>query len=151
MKLNRRKGIILIIFAPILVIVLGLFILRLVYPFWIVPAPPQNRSSESTVFLTMEDSSLTRYGATFIYHNESDIDKITGFDFTLQIRVLGVWHNILITPPAWPALGFNIPANGTFEQAINWSGLYGSLPNGRFRLVTVVNPDIRLTYEFTIR
>ena len=151
MKINRKKSIILVIFAPILIIILSLFILRLVHPFWIVPALPQNRSSESTIFLTMEDNSLTRYGATFIYHNESDIDKMTGLAFTLQIRVLGVWHSILISPPSWKLIGFNIPANGTFEQTINWSDLYGSLPNGRFRLVTNVNPNIYLTYEFSIR
>ena len=109
------------------------------------PEPTAEAAAEeaSAVTLTVDASTLTRTSASFTLTSEADEAVALHGAYTIETLTDGEWTEL---PPMAAALQKQ-PDTGAFGEdactlQINWSGRYGELPDGTYRLVQpILLPD----------
>lgn len=97
----------------------------------------------AVVTLSVDTSTLTRTSASFTLTSETDEAVALHGDYTIETLTDGEWTEL---PPMAAALQKQ-PDTGAFGEdactlQINWSGRYGELPDGTYRLVQpILLPD----------
>lgn len=100
-------------------------------------------AAASAVTLTVDASTLTRTSASFTLTSETDEAVALHGDYTIETLTDGEWTEV-------PALLTGLqkqPDTGAFGEdactlQIDWSGRYGELPDGTYRLVQpILLPD----------
>jgi len=132
------------------------------YPWSIGPVSPTlEKGRANDVVLSLQEGSLTRYGASFtIYNNGRIVIPLGVAPFFLQIEVNGIWNEIDARRPFLNAV-WRLPLNPLYpsesrDLSFNWENMYGVLPDGTYRLVISLghlNPPWEgayLTYEFAV-
>lgn len=100
-------------------------------------------AAASAVTLTVDASTLTRTSASFTLTSETDEAVALHGDYTIETLTNGEWTEL---PPMAAALQKQ-PDTGAFGEdactlQIDWSGRYGELPDGTYRLVqSILLPD----------
>ena len=100
-------------------------------------------AAASAVTLTVDASTLTRTSASFTLTSETDEAVALHGDYTIETLMDGEWTEL---PPMAAALQKQ-PDTGAFGEdactlQIDWSGRYGELPDGTYRLVQpILLPD----------
>ena len=100
-------------------------------------------AAASAVTLTVDTSTLTRTSASFTLTSETDEAVALHGDYTIETLADGEWTEL---PPMAAALQKQ-PDTGAFGEdactlQIDWSGRYGELPDGTYRLVQpILLPD----------
>ena len=100
-------------------------------------------AAASAVTLTVDASTLTRTSASFTLTSETDEAVALHGDYTIETLTDGEWAEL---PPMAAALQKQ-PDTGAFGEdactlQIDWSGRYGELPDGTYRLVQpILLPD----------
>ena len=61
---------------------------------------------------------------------ERYLEKTNGWEQVMECA----WEETLV----WKDIAYNIPANGTVEWEINWEYIYGTLPQGQYRVVKTI-------------
>ena len=92
------------------------------------------------VSMEIVDGTLTQTSATIRVINNTDIEIDSGnaYDFAIESQQNGKWYSIKTeertnTAEAWTF-------EGTRDVEINWSQIYGTLPNGHYRIVKYFSP-----------
>ena len=100
-------------------------------------------AAASAVTLTVDASTLTRTSASFTLTSETDEAVALHGDYTIETLTDGEWTEV-------PALLTGLqkqPDTGAFGEdactlSVDWSGRYGELPDGTYRLVQpILLPD----------
>lgn len=97
----------------------------------------------AVVTLSVDTSTLTRTSASFTLTSETDEAVALHGDYTIETLMDGEWTEL---PPMAAALQKQ-PDTGAFGEdactlQIDWSGRYGELPDGTYRLVQpILLPD----------
>ena len=97
----------------------------------------------AVVTLSVDTSTLTRTSASFTLTSETDEAVALHGDYTIETLTDGEWTEL---PPMAAALQKQ-PDTGAFGEdactlQIDWSGRYGELPDGTYRLVQpILLPD----------
>ena len=119
------------------------------------------------VSLSIENGSLTREGATFVVHNDSDY-RINFCWSSLNIRLQVLrgeeWRNInnFVQTAGCCINSHDIGSGESTTIELNWSGIYGRLSRGRYRFVDRVfvldeylehrdEYGFSVVYEFNVR
>jgi len=96
------------------------------------------------VMLSIEEGSLTREGATFVVHNESDyrIALFCWSSLNMRLQVLRgeEWRyiNSAFQSAAGCVYSYDIAPSESVAVELSWSGIYGRLHNGRYRFVNSI-------------
>ena len=103
------------------------------------------------VTLTMKQDTLKPSRATFIIANDSDDDVLFDpVEFHLEKKNReGVWEeNIGTRVSEWKRdTTETIPAGTAIEREVDWKGLCGTINNGEYRVILIVNGE-PIAYEF---
>lgn len=84
----------------------------------------------------------------------------TGVDFSLEKKGESGWTPLeTVSEPIWTANALTVPPGETKRWPVDWTGVYGELPPGQYRVKKAVQAyrapgdyDVREYYaEFTIR
>ena len=89
------------------------------------------------VNMMIKDGTLTRKGATIIITDKSNRENVYGDSYRIDRLENGVWVELktIIENYAWNSIGYSVDKNNELEMKINWEWLYGSLEDGKYRLV----------------
>ena len=105
------------------------------------------------IVLEIDEATLSATGVTYTIHNHED-EKITyGMDYYIQVKDGDAWHDLENGAKDWPAVACSLDGNSSGTDAADWSGFYGELAPGTYRLVKpVVAPkqECLLACEFVI-
>lgn len=97
------------------------------------------------VTLTMKQDTLKPSRATFIIANDSDDDVLFDpVEFHLEKKNKdGVWEeNIGTRVSEWKRdTTETIPAGTAIEREVDWKGLCGTINNGEYRVILIVNGE----------
>ena len=95
------------------------------------------------VTLTLKENTLKPSRATFIISNDSAEDVLFDpVEFHLEKKNRdGVWEeNIGTRVSEWKKdTTETIPAGTSIEKEVNWKGLCGTINNGEYRVIVIVN------------
>ena len=107
--------------------------------------------------LIISAKDVTSTGATFVFENYDGFKTGSlqfGEDYRLEVLTEKGWENVPYSQelgtdtPVWCGLAHLVNTSSPFtEHKIDWSYLYGSLPNGKYRLVKNIM-DFRKTADF---
>ena len=97
------------------------------------------------VTLTLKEDSLKPSRATFVLSNDSDEDvQFDPVEFHLEKKNKdGVWEeNIGTRVSDWKRDTTEaIPAGTAIEREVDWKGLCGTINNGEYRVILIVNNE----------
>jgi len=108
-------------------------------------------NSDELLFEIVDDT-LTPSGATFIIKNTGDKEITFGQMYSVQIYIKNKWHKIEIYTD-WTLELFTLQPDETYSFDADWTQLYGSLPNGKYRLIkefSVSHFPMQVACGFTI-
>ena len=107
------------------------------------------------VTFSVEEGSVTAEGMTFTISNDTDAELTYGAEYRLEKRgLLGwrhLWENFL--PAGWDAVGYFVSPKGIQTEAFSWTGRYGELSPGTYRMVrtyTLEGQDYSVAVEFAV-
>ena len=107
------------------------------------------------VTFSVEEGSVTAEGMTFTITNDTDAELTYGAEYRLEKRgLLGwrhLWENFL--PAGWDAIGYFVSPNVSQTEAFSWTGRYGVLSPGTYRMVrtyTLEGQDYSTAVEFVV-
>lgn len=90
--------------------------------------------------LTLTAKDVTPSGATLVFNQTAGAptgELNFGSDYSLEVFD-GEWVPVELLPQefevAWTSEAYFIPMEGTTEQSVNWSFLYGQLSAGSYRI-----------------
>ena len=101
----------------------------------------KQKEEVENVSMAIKEGTLTKTGATIIITDKSNIRYVYGEEFRIDRKENDNWTELIGTP------NFNEPAyyvnsNGILELEQDWSGIYGDLKKGEYRLVKSIFPDL---------
>jgi len=115
-------------------------------------------SNESLIPFTINEDSITPDGAVFVITNESENAIEFGEQYTLQVLYDDIWYDIVETNGHyWNDILYVIEPGETHTNKVDWSYVYGNLPEGVYRIVKAINetkpdePVFFIAGEFTVR
>ncbi len=108
------------------------------------------------VSMTIKKGTLTNKGATVIITDTSDRNNIYGEGYQLEKEENGVW--VEMKPKhdmTFITIGYSVNENHTLELKVNWEYHYGTLENGKYRILKDTSyagegTKHYITAEFTI-
>ena len=107
------------------------------------------------VTFSVEEGSVTPEGMRYTIANDTDGELTFGAEYRLEKRgLLGwrqLWENFL--PTGWDAVGYFVSPHGTSTEGFSWTGRYGELSPGTYRMVrtyTLAGQDYTAAVEFTV-
>ena len=107
------------------------------------------------VTFTVEAGSVTAEGMRYTITNDTDGELTFGAEYRLERKgLLGwrhLWENFL--PAGWDAVGYFVSPRGTSTEDFSWTGRYGELSPGTYRMVReyrLAGRDYAATVEFTV-
>ena len=109
------------------------------YP-WELGGKSTVKLAKAEVFLTLVDDTLTTAGASFTLRNEDEFTLETGAWFLIEVKVNGKWRDIQRSTQG-PLDALILPSGDDFVFDIDWSGSYGELPAGDYRLIKEFSND----------
>lgn len=112
------------------------------------------------ITLTANSGSPTAVGGEFTLYNDSDVYYHYGDDYFVEVRSEDSWHELETTGSAvFNLILHDLTIYEPHVLTCGWSGIYGELPAGEYRLVKEIfyadypeNEDsFYVTCEFTIQ
>ena len=107
------------------------------------------------VTFSVEEGSVTPEWMRYTIANDTDEELTYGAEYRLEKRgLLGwrqLWENFL--PAGWDAVGYFVSPHGTSTEGFSWTGRYGELSPGTYRMVrtyTLAGQDYTAAVEFTV-
>ncbi len=91
--------------------------------------------------VSMSISDLTPTGAKFIIKDTNETPYIYGAFYALETQKDGEWYELQtrIETYGFNDIGYLPDENGEVVFNLNWEGLYGKLPEGKYRILKQVN------------
>ena len=88
------------------------------------------------IHMTLKEGTLSKTGATVVLTNLTNKDYRCGEYFLIQHREDSDWKDLdtVIKEYGFDDLAYVLQGNGNIEITINWGWLYGTLPQGDYRL-----------------
>lgn len=119
------------------------------------PAPEQHTEDPRGLTLTAEAVTDTGLTLCFTQAGEGPTGELqTGSYFWLERWEDGAWQAVETLIPeeelAWDAVAYSIRADADTRMEVNWSVVYGALPDGQYRLGKEVT-DFRGTGDYDTR
>ena len=107
------------------------------------------------VTFSVEEGSVTAEGMRYTITNDTDGELTFGAEYRLERKgLLGwrhLWENFL--PAGWDAVGYFVSPRGTSTEDFSWTGRYGELSPGTYRMVReyrLAGRNYAATMEFTV-
>lgn len=98
----------------------------------------ENRNIEN-VKLEIVDGSVTKTGASIIIKDTNENPYSWHEEYKIQVKEDGSWKDVEpIEEASFRDMAYVLDENGEFEQKIDWSKIYGELPNGTYRIIKPV-------------
>jgi len=89
---------------------------------------------DSSITLALNESTLSEHGAEFTLQNEGRCDFKYGNEYYLQVYTRRKWHEIEIKWD-WTLELYTISPSERKLISFDWQRMYGSLPNGQYRII----------------
>ncbi|WP_107841989.1 immunoglobulin-like domain-containing protein [Metasolibacillus meyeri] len=113
------------------------------------------------VMMIVKKGTASVIGLTVIIENNSDKEITYGVDFLLEKKIKEKWYQVPFAiggNHAFADIGYSLASFSVREWKIDWSGLYGSLNRGEYRLVKEISnfrntddyDNYHLAVEFTV-
>lgn len=106
--------------------------------------PKQNEVPEEIIStlpagitMTVDEETITPEGASFLLLQTTEMDIQYGEDYKLQTFDGNTWNDVptIINNYAFHAIANALPQGEPETLEIDWTWLYGSLPDGEYRLM----------------
>lgn len=94
------------------------------------------------VFISIKENSATPEGVTIIIKDLNTPEPTTEAAFSLQVKNNNTWENYpsLSESITWNLLAY-VGKDYTLEQELNFTNIYGSLPEGIYRICKNISVD----------
>lgn len=107
----------------------------------------ENSSVDDPVFVdpvSLVLQNVSSKGATYIINNETDNTHMYGEDYSLQFLKNNTWEEVPYIIENWgfKDIGYELRKKSfTQKITIDWTWLYGELPDGEYRLIKTISCD----------
>ena len=103
------------------------------------------RTSNNIISLSIKDNSLTKTGLTLIMKNNTNSKFYYGAIYYVEHYENNKWNLMRVMSGTMMAYGFR--PNQQIEEKLDWSNIYGELPNGKYRIVRNFLKNNNHSYE----
>ncbi|WP_404407996.1 immunoglobulin-like domain-containing protein [Jeotgalibacillus malaysiensis] len=102
------------------------------------PTSYKNLNTLDGVFMSKKAGTLSPSGMTVLFENQSKKDIVYGADYLLKEKIDGQWYELPVIIEGdygFTSIGYELPPSSTQEWEVDWTGFYGELEKGEYRLI----------------